>query len=529
MSHLDATVVERSVHPSRCYATDRHDLGRPRRHLVARRYRSGVPPGHLSTVTVDDGRPRRSCDVVRLSGFDPPGGETDELLAEVGELVAELVTTAADRDVLGHDRGDELIGRLLDQRPGEAPAELTETLAQLRAVLATGVDNAAPGELAYIPGSGLLTSALGDLLAGVANRYTGMSGFTPAAVALEQGVLRWLTELFDLPERSQGLLLSGGSNANLTAIVTAREKHADGRADLATIYVGEHAHASVRKAARIAGVPGPQIRVCGSSDGARLDPECVRVAIKQDLAEGLRPAAIVGAAGTTNAGAIDPLDRLADLAAELDVWFHVDAAYGGFFQLTQRGRERLAGIERADSITLDPHKSLYLPFGTGALLVRERDDLAHAFAESGDYLRDHSEDLDTLPDFSAITPELTREWRGLRLWLPLQLHGVAAFERSLDATLDLAADAWRDLRADPAVEVIGEPDLSIVVFRVVGDDAAQDAAVRAINADGRVRLSTTVIDGRVAVRLAVLSHRTTRSTVEIALRLIHEAAAVAAG
>jgi aromatic-L-amino-acid/L-tryptophan decarboxylase len=206
------------------------------------------------------------------------------------------------------------------------------------------------------------------------------------------------------------------------------------------------------------------------------------------------------------------------------VWFHVDAAYGGFFQLTERGRRRLAGIELADSITLDPHKSLFLPFGTGALLVRERDDLARAFAEDADYLRDHGGDLDALPDFSSITPELSREWRGLRLWLPLQLHGVAAFRDALDTTLDLTAMAVAHLDADPAIEVIGHPDLSIVTFRVHGDDRDQDAVLAAVNADGRVRLSSTVIDGRVVLRLAILSHRTTEETVALALRLVTRAA-----
>jgi aromatic-L-amino-acid/L-tryptophan decarboxylase len=464
--------------------------------------------------------------VVHLDAFDPPPDQTGAVLDAVGGLVAELVTGAAGRDVLGLPRGDDLVASFLAERPPEDGAELDDVLDRLRAVLATGVDNAAPGELAYIPGSGLLTAALGDLVAAIANRYTGLAGFTPAAVALEQSVLRWLAELFALPERAQGVLLSGGSNANLTALVAAREKHAGGDAYHATVYVGEHAHASVRKAARIAGIPGHQIRVCASRDGARLDPESVRVAVKQDIADGLCPIAIVGAAGTTNAGAIDPLHQLADLAAELGVWFHVDAAYGGFFQLTDRGRQRLTGIERADSITLDPHKSLFLPFGTGALLVRERDDLAAAFAESADYLRDHGRDLDALPDFSSITPELTREWRGLRLWLPLQLHGVAAFRDALDHVLDLAARAWHGIADDPNLEVLtGEPDLSIVTFRVRGDDAAQDALLSRLHADGRVRLSTTVIGDEVVLRLAVLSHRTTETTIDVALELLQRYAA----
>ncbi len=456
-----------------------------------------------------------------LSAFDPPAPESERLLRDVGAIVAELVTGASGRDVLGLPDGRELVAGLLADRPPEAPADIATTLDTVRRVLATGVDNAAPGELAYIPGSGLLTAGVGDLIAATANRYTGIAASAPAAVALEQSVLLWLTELFRYPERSQGVLLSGGSNANLTALVAAREKHASGRSDLATLYVGEHAHASVRKAARIAGLRPELIRVCGSRDGARLDPESVRVAIKQDLADGLRPVAVVGAAGTTNAGAVDPLPELAEVAADAGVWFHVDAAYGGFFQLTDRGRARLDGIERADSITLDPHKSLFLPFGTGALLVRDRTDLTRAFAEDAAYLRDTGPDVDDLPDFTSITPELSRDWRGLRLWLPLQLHGVDAFRVALDGALDLAAEAHAVLAGDPHLEsVAGAPDLSIVTFRVRGDDARQDQVLRAVNDDGRVRLSSTVIDGRVVLRLAVLSHRTTRETVELALDLV---------
>jgi len=460
----------------------------------------------------------------RLEGFDPPEEQTQALIAQVGELVGQLVTTAGQRAVLGNDRGDGLVPGLLAQRPGEEPAEIAPVVEQIREVLATGVDNAAAGEMAYIPGSGLLTAALGDLIASVANRYTGLSGFSPAAVALELGVLRWMTELFGMPERSQGLLLSGGSAANLTAIVTAREIHAPDQAHRAAIYTGLHAHASVRKAARIAGIPAEQIRVCDSTDGVRLDPHAVAVRIKEDLADGIIPVAIVGAAGTTNTGAIDPLDTLADLAAELGVWFHVDAAYGGFFQLTERGRQRLQGIERADSITLDPHKSLFLPFGTGALLVAERNHLAHAFAEDADYLRDRSLDLDALPDFSSVTTELTREWRGLRLWLPLQLHGEAAFRDTLDEKLTLAHEAWETLDADPNLETLGPPDLSVVTFRARGDDDLQDALLQRVHQDGRVRLSTTVIDGRVVLRLVVLSHRTTQETVDLAVELIRTAA-----
>ena len=464
-----------------------------------------------------------------LDGFDPSPQEADALLAAARELVAGLAGGGSDRDVLGHGDGHVLAQQLVAARPQGAPATIEQALRTIREVLATGVDNAAPGELAYIPGSGLLAASVADLIAGVANRYTGLAGFNPAAVALEQGVLRWLTALFGLPDTAQGLLLSGGSAANLTALVAARDAHAPSQADAACVYVGQHAHASVRKAARIAGLQPEHVRVCTSADGLRLDPEAVRIAIKQDLADGLVPVAVVAAAGTTNAGAIDPLGQLAALARELEVWFHVDAAYGGFFQLTDRGRARLVGIEEADSITLDPHKSLFLPFGTGALLVRDRDHLVATFAEDADYLRDHDDDPHALPDFSAISPELSREWRGLRLWLPLTLHGTDAFARALDGALDLAGWAAAELATVPGIEVVSHPELSILTFRFAGDDARQDAALAHIHADGHVRLSSTVIDGRVVLRLAVLSHRTSADTVAHAVDLVRRAAHAVAG
>ncbi|MEX2550634.1 MAG: pyridoxal-dependent decarboxylase [Nitriliruptoraceae bacterium] len=467
----------------------------------------------------------------RLAAFDPSQADTTSLLEQVGALIAELSATGGERTVLSRPRGEELADALVAARPYVRPAEVEAALDTVRSILATGVDNAAPGELAYIPGSGLLTAALGDLVAAVANRHTGLASFTPAAVALEQGLSQWLTELFGLPEDAQGLLLSGGSAANLTAIVAARDARSPSSSDRACLYVGRHAHASVRKAARMAGLRPEHVRVCGSSDGLRLDPETVRVAVKQDLADGLVPVAIIGAAGTTNAGAVDPLHDLATLSEELGLWFHVDAAYGGFFQLTERGRARLAGIERADSITLDPHKSLFLPFGTGALLVRDRATLARTFAEEADYLRDHHDEpagtgsgREALPDFSALSPELTRPWRGLGLWFALTLHGTDAFVVALDRALDLARWAHGRLAEDPDVEVGSRPDLSIVTFRVPGDDAAQDAALEAINADGAVRLSSTVIGGRVTLRLAMLSHRTNAETIRRAVTLIREVA-----
>jgi aromatic-L-amino-acid/L-tryptophan decarboxylase len=448
--------------------------------------------------------------------LDPSATDVEHLLHAVTALVGRRQLELATRPLASSSDDDSaarLLARLLADRPGD-PVPIDDALATFEAVLRHSDEHGAGGALAYIPGSGLLSAAVGELLAASANRYTGLPSSAPAAVALEAGVLRWVTELFGLPAAtSQAVLLSGGSLANLTALTAARERHAPGNPHRAVVYVGDQAHASVRKAARIAGLLPEHVRVCPTGDGLRLDPEAVRVAVKEDRRDGLLPVAVVAAGGTTNAGAVDPLDELADLARDCGTWLHVDAAYGGFFQLTDRGRARLAGIERADSITLDPHKSLFLPYGTGALAVRDRSALAAAFAEEADYLRD-LDDADGLPDFAGLTPELTRDWRGMKLWLPLQLHGLEVFRRALDDKLDLAHWAWQQLESIPGVRTRGAPDLSIVVFRVPGDDVAQDRALERINADGQVRLSSTTLDGEVVLRLAVLSHRTRREHVQ---------------
>jgi aromatic-L-amino-acid decarboxylase len=253
----------------------------------------------------------------------------------------------------------------------------------------------------------------------------------------------------------------------------------------------------------------------------RIDALAAQVAA--DRAAGLRPFLVVGNAGTTNTGAVDDLAGLADLAEREELWLHVDAAYGGFFLLTGRGRARMAGIERSDSITLDPHKGLFLPYGTGSLLVRDRDALRRAHALSADYMPSMQEDAD-LVDFNLISPELSRGWRGLRIWLPMQMHGAGPFRHNLEEKLDLAEWAEKELRTIDGIEILARPQLSIVAFRLRLPGAAEtelDAAnrdlIRRINARGRVYLTGTTLRGRFAIRICVLSFRTHRDRMEMGL------------
>ena len=442
------------------------------------------------------------------------------LLPQVGQYLDEFVTglEAAPADGTGAARPPAF------DAPAEDPTDLDKLLDTVREAASVAVETAGPRYFGYIPAGGVVSSATGELIGRVLNRFTGVADLAPGLVALEDSVLRWLTAVFGLPAGANGILTTGGSQAMLSMVLAARERHlgtehlAQGR-----IYLCDQAHRSVQKATHIAGFPGSAIRLIPTRDGRHIDPAAAAQAIEQDRTAGLRPFMLIGTAGTTNAGTVDPLQELAALASEQDMWFHVDGCYGGFFQLTERGHARLAGIERADSISLDPHKSLFLPYGTGALLVRDPATLTHAHTDSdpADYLQDLA---DTgLPEYADHSTELTREHRGLRLWLPLQLHGVGAFRAALDEKLDLAQYCYEALAAQPQLELIEPPELSTVVFRLRdGDDDANRALFQAINATGRVFCSSTRLDGLFTLRVCILSFRTHREHVDELLDIIRD-------
>ena len=444
--------------------------------------------------------------------LDPDPQDWQKLAAAVVDHLTDVLRDLPDAPASAFDDVDALLADpALRKPPPETGRPLPELLEVLDRAAAVGLNTSSPGYLAFIPGSGLVSAALAGLVGDVLNRYTGLAFPAPALVALEADVLRWLTDLFDLPATAGGLFTSGGSLATFSALVTARNARLPEDFLNGTFYVTDQAHLSVVKAARLAGFPAAAVRVVPDDGAQRMDVAALRELVARDP----QPFCVVANAGTTNTGAIDPLDAIADVCADRGLWLHVDGAYGATFQLTARGRERLRGIERADSITLDPHKGFFLPFGTGCLLVRDTAPLRAA--HSGDdahYLQDI--DAADLPDFADLGPELTREFRGLRMWLPLHLHGVAAFREALDEKLDLAQWTYTALSAEPALHVYGAPELTTVAFRCAEDDATAEL-LRRVNAERRVRLSSTRIDGRFVGRVTVLSHRTDRARVEEAV------------
>jgi aromatic-L-amino-acid decarboxylase len=403
---------------------------------------------------------------------------------------------------------------------------LADVLPLLEAALAKGYDTTGDGYLAYIPGGGLPTAALGDLIGRITNRFPTVWEASPASAQLEVTVGRWLCELFGFPNEARGILTTGGSLANFSALVAARhallgEDFLDG-----VLYVSSETHASVAKAASLAGFPRRAVAVVPTTPELRLDPVVLARAVADDRAAGRRPFAVVASAGTTNSGAVDDLAAIGAVARAEGLWLHVDAAYGGFFQLTERGRRRFAGIELADSITLDPHKGMFLPYGTGTLLVREGRRLRDAHEVHAEYLQDLPPE-GALPNLADYSAELSREGRGLRLWLPIVLHGLGAFRRALDEKLDLAEQLAVELGRLDGLDVPWAPDLSIVTFRVAGDgDEAEAATVELlarINASRRVFLSSTTVGGRITIRACVLSVFTHRDRIDELVELVRGA------
>lgn len=394
-----------------------------------------------------------------------------------------------------------------------------------------------PGYLAYIPGGGLFHSAVADLLGDTLNRYTGVWQAAPGLVQLETNVLRWLCDEIGYGKAARGFLTTGGSLANFSALVVARREKLPADFLRGTVYCSDQVHHSLQKAAMLAGLPPENVRALPCDERFRLAPETVAAAIAEDRARGLQPFLLVASAGTVNTGAVDPLHALADLAEHERLWLHVDGAYGGFFALTERGRGILAGIERADSVTLDPHKGMFLPYGTGCLLVKDGAALARAHALHAAYLPSRPPEHpggegEGWWDFSELSPELSRPFRGLRLWLPLQLCGTQAFRDALDEKLDLAHWAADEVAQIPHMRLVAPPELSLFAFRLEPPGTSREQRDRLnrellakVAARQRVLLTGTDLDDGFVGRICVLSFRTHRDRMEMALEDLRAAAA----
>lgn len=469
--------------------------------------------------------------------LDPTAGERqalrDPVLAYADQFLEALPAGRTFVETTEKGRG------VLDLSIGETGIPLAQILETLgKHVDRPGLNPAAGGHMGYIPGGGLYASAWGDYLADVTNRYSGVFFSSPGAVRMEHLLTRWMADLVGLPATSAGTLTSGGSIANLVALVAARDARGIRARDIdrTVVYLSSQTHHCVTKALRLIGLGEGVVRKVPLDERHRIRPDALEQAIAADRAAGLLPWLVVGSAGSTDVGAVDPLAALGRIAQAAGLWFHVDAAYGGFFLLTETGRARLDGIGQADSVVMDPHKTLFLPYGLGVALVRDRDALLTAFRSTAPYLQDVLSSVDELSP-ADLSPELTRPFRALRLWLPLLLYGVAPFRAALDEKL-LLARYFRDRVRDVGFEAGPEPDLSVVTYRWVpasmrdGTRALDRGLVNRINAriieavreDGRVYISSTMLDGDFTLRMACVVHRTHLETIDTLLEVLVRAA-----
>ncbi|HSD82113.1 MAG TPA: aminotransferase class V-fold PLP-dependent enzyme [Solirubrobacteraceae bacterium] len=427
--------------------------------------------------------------------------------------------------------------RRLHAEPPSGPRDLAALLDDLREHVfpfMSRLDH--PGYFAFIPACGTFPGALGDFLASALNPYVGTWMEAAGPSRLELVVLEWFKRWIGFPPEAAGVLVSGGSAANMTALACAREALLGPMTDTAVAYVSDQAHSSLARAARVLGFGPEQVRVIPSDADFRLPPGTLAAAMDADLAAGRRPLLVAAAAGTTNTGAVDPLTELATLCRRRGVWLHVDGSYGAFAALTDRGREALRGIELADSVTLDPHKWLYQPFECGSLLVRDGHALRRAFEIAPDYLRDATVEGSEV-NFADRGLQLSRGARALKVWLSVSFFGVEAFRAAIDRCLDLAVLAERHVRASPELELLSPASLGIVAFRRRGvggegeDEVARRnaALVSAFERTGRGLVSSTRLRGRYAIRLCVMNHTSGEEHVRGALDWFARADARGAG
>jgi len=462
------------------------------------------------------------------------GSDFRKILDEVASRLAPFVDSIPELVTPALDDADHWAPALREPMPeqGTALASLLDQLFgsgyEKDGLVHKSFNTTGPGYLAYIPGGGILHAAVADLIADTINRYVGLWLPAPGLVQLEANVIRWFCGVVGYPAGSLGVLTTGGSQANLFASILARSQQLGEDLGNGVAYVSDQVHHSVEKALVLAGIRRRNVRRVPSDDRFRIRLEDLRRMISADRASGQVPFLVVGSGGTTNTGAVDDFGGLARVSREEGLWFHVDAAYGGFFTLTERGRQALSGIGESDSVTLDPHKGLFLPYGTGLFLVREAAAMRRTFSSDASYLPAIQHDDDRV-DFCEISPELSRDFRGLRVWLPIKMAGIDAFRRCLDEKLDLAQWAADRLRSIPGIRIVAEPQLSTVAFRLDPPDctagathALNQALLEEINRAGRTYISGTMLRGHFTLRFCVLSFRTHREHMEEAVDLVSQ-------
>jgi glutamate/tyrosine decarboxylase-like PLP-dependent enzyme len=446
---------------------------------------------------------------------------------QIADLVLHDFATLPERRVGTRATRPEM-EKLLREPPPEQGRDLDRVLAEFQEKVApyTFRPNH-PQFFAFIPGAPNFLSALGEWLCTGTNYFAGVWLEAAGPSQVEIVVLDWFKDLLGYPREARGILTSGGSEANLTALVVARERLTHEDRDRAVLYLTEHRHWSVDRAAKVIGLRPDQLRALPADDQFRLDPVTLEKAVRENLGAGRLPWVVVANAGATNTGTVDPLSALADVCQEHNMWLHVDAAYGWPAVLTEEGKTLLHGIDRADSVTLDPHKWFGQTFESGCVLIRAGRELPAAFALRPDYMQDVVPGADEI-NFADEGLALTRRFRALKIWLSVKVLGLGWFRDLIQHSCNLIELAQELLIRSKEFEILCPRQLSVVCFRYLPSEAMREPEIERINqtifeeimAGGRAFLSTTRLNGKLALRLCSVNWRTTAADVEEVVRLL---------
>jgi glutamate/tyrosine decarboxylase-like PLP-dependent enzyme len=415
---------------------------------------------------------------------------------------------------------------------GEAPEDPMDATEVLQFVIDKVMTNSNivshPKSYSFVPGPSNYVSVIADALATGFNIFSGGWVASPAAAEVEIVTINWLLKLFNFPaKRGGGLFTSGGSMANLTAIVTARRIKCGEDFSKAVIYLSDQAHSSNIKAIRILGFRKDQIRLIPTDLEFKMSLNKLKNAIAKDSLEGLQPFLIIASSGTTNTGTVDPLMELSKICKSENLWFHVDGAYGGAAILAKNGKQLLKGIDKADSLTVDPHKWFFQPYEMGCLLVRNSAWLKDTFTETPEYLRDVEGNQSEI-NFYDHGVQLTRHFRALKLYMSVKTFGMAAFRKAIDYNIKIAEEVEALFRKSPKWEVISPATLAIINFRYHPidknlsegelDTLNQKISEKVMNS-GEALLVTTILKNQVVLRMCLINPRTTLQDVRDTVNL----------
>jgi aromatic-L-amino-acid decarboxylase len=471
------------------------------------------------------------------SSLDVNEDDLQQISSESTKLVCEYLTTISERQVRAENHAGKILAAI-DNELSTNGRSIEQLIAECRTIMDLSRHNGHPRFFGYVASPSTPVGAYADLIASALNANITCWRSGPAGTEIERLVVRWLGRLIDYDRDAKGLLTSGGSMANMIALLIAHRRKSGvdtARVGLwnsgppMTVYASEEVHMSIAKAADILGFGRDQVRVIACDERQRIRVDLLRQKIGADRREGLRPFCVVGSAGTTNTGAVDPLAELADVAAEFDLWFHVDGAYGAPGSLAERKRHLFAGLERADSVSLDPHKWLYVPVDAGCLLFHDADAARAPFsAEDADYIKTHGYADEEAFAFWDYGVELSRRFRALKVWMTLQYYGSRRIATAISEDIGLAAYLGELVSNADDLELLAPVELSICCFRYVASDAELDLLneriMELVQTGGRAYLSNATVNGKFALRACITNFRTTKADIEETVAAVREAA-----